>query len=167
MPGNDCDGSKDCADYGCRGVRNPNTGVICCQSDSDCPSKNNIKGKCDGPYGTDDPYTPGYTYTCYWKPCKSDDECVSGTYCYCGVCSPSFTSAGCDPGKCCDRGYGGTNVYQCVSKGTIRNIGSVSYLCDPPEWNSSDENSEIKKELKAEKNIFESILSFFYFFFQR
>jgi hypothetical protein len=45
MPGNDCDGSEDCGDYGCRGVQNPYTGVICCQSDSDCPSKNNIKGK--------------------------------------------------------------------------------------------------------------------------
>jgi hypothetical protein len=139
---------------------------FCC-SDNDCPAKNSIKGKCDSPppYGTDNPDTLGYTYTCYWKPCKSDDECVSGTYCYCGACSPTFTSAGCLSGECCDRGYGGTG--ECVSKGTIRNIGSVSYLCDPPEWNSSNGKSEIKNESKSEKNIFESILSFFYSFFQR
>jgi hypothetical protein len=164
---NDCDGVKDCADYDCKGVQNPNTGVICCQSDSDCPSKNNIKGKCDSPYGTDDPDTLGYTYTCYWKPCKSDSECVSGTYCYCGVCSSTFTSAGCDAGKCCNRGYGEGAPGSCVSGGTIYNSGSISYLCDPPEWNSGEENSDIKNESKAKKNIFESILSFFYSFFQR
>jgi hypothetical protein len=61
----------------------------------------------------------------------------------------------------------GTDVGQCVSNGTIRNIASISYLCDPPEWNSNEGNSEMKKELKAEKNVFESILSFFYPFFQR
>jgi len=159
---NDCDGDKDCADLGCKGVQNPNTGVRCCQSDSDCPPQNNTKGKCD----TTGEIT-GTPYTCYWRPCKSDDECIPGTYCYCGVCSSTFTSAGCRSGYCCDRGYGGTGVGQCVSKGTIRNIGSVSYLCDPPEWNSGEENPEIKNESKARKNIFESILSFFYLFFQR
>jgi hypothetical protein len=167
---NDCDGLKDCRDPGCKGVQNPDTGTVCCQSNSDCPSKNNTKGKCDSPFGTDNPETPGYTYTCYWLPCASDDECVSGTYCYCGICSSTFTSAGCLSGECCDRGYGGTVIGQCVSKGTIRNIGSVSYLCDPPEWNSGEENPEIKNESnesKDKKNIFESILSFFYSFFQR
>jgi hypothetical protein len=132
---------------------------FCC-SNNDCPSKNDIKGKCDSPYGTDNPDTPGYTYTCYLRPCKSDGDCVSGTYCYCGVCSPTFTSAGCDSGKCCNRGYGEGVPGSCVSKGTIYNSGSISYLCDPPEWNSNYES-------KSEKNIFEFILSFFYSFFQR
>jgi hypothetical protein len=162
---NDCDGYKDCADPGCKGVQNPNTGTICCQSDSDCPSKNNIKGKCRSPQGSGG---PPYDYTCVWpQTCQQDSECVSGAYCYCGVCSYSFTSAGCPNGQCCDRGYGGTSIGQCVSKGTIRNIASISYLCDPPEWNSGEENPEIKNESKDKKNIFESILSFFYSFFQR
>jgi hypothetical protein len=30
----------------------------------------------------------------------------------------------------CDRGYGGTGISQCVSKGIIRNLASDSYLCD-------------------------------------
>jgi hypothetical protein len=162
MPGNDCDGSKDCGDYSCRGVQNPNTGVICCQSDSDCPPRNNIKGKCDTTGAvTNKPYT------CYWPKCSQDSDCVSGTYCYCGACSSSFTSEGCPSGQCCDRNYGGTGVGQCVIAGTIKNIGSVSYLCDPPEWNSGEENLEIKSESKDKKNVFESILSFFYSFFQR
>jgi hypothetical protein len=99
-----------------------------CLYDSDCPAKNNVKGKCDSPDGTDNPDTPGYTYTCYWKPCKSDDECVSGTYCYCGACSSSYTSVGCSSG-CCNRGYGGTGIGQCVSSGTIYNNQTASYLC--------------------------------------
>jgi hypothetical protein len=131
-------------------MQNPNTGAICCQSYSDCPANDGIEGKCDSPYGTDNPKTPGYTYTCYWKPCKFDDKCVSGTYCYHGVCNSTFTSAGCPDRQCCNRGYGGSGVGQCVSRGTIKNIGYASYLCDPPEWNSNEENSEIKSESKTE-----------------
>jgi hypothetical protein len=100
-----------------------------CLKDSDCLPNDSIKGKCDSPFGTDNPDTLGYTYTCYWKPCKSDDECVSGTYCYCGYCSSSFTSAGCPAGQCCNRRYGGSEPGSCVSAGTI----SGSYICDPPE----------------------------------
>ena len=47
---NDCDGLKDCADPGCKGVRNPDTGVKCCQNSSDCPSynsTNHLKMYCD------------------------------------------------------------------------------------------------------------------------
>jgi hypothetical protein len=127
---------------------------FCC-SNEDCPSQDNIKGICD---------TTGAVtqkpYTCYWPKCTQDSDCVSGTYCYCGSCSSTFTSAGCPTGQCCDKGYGGSGIGQCVKAGTIKNIGSVSYLCDPPEWNSNHES-------KFEKNVFESILSFFYSFFQR
>jgi hypothetical protein len=74
MPGNDCDGSKDCGDYGCRGVKNPNTGVICCQSNSDCPSynsTNHLKMYCDTK-----------THTCQTKTsCVDNTECEDNWCC--------------------------------------------------------------------------------------
>jgi hypothetical protein len=53
-------------------------------------------------------------------PCKSDPDCVSGSYCYCGNCSSSFTSAGCPNGQCCNRGYFGSSVGQCENSGTTK-----------------------------------------------
>jgi hypothetical protein len=126
-----------------------------CLYDSDCPAQNNIKGKCKP------------DHTCYWEPCGKDSDCVSGTYCYCGACSSSFTSAGCPDGQCCNKGYGGSGIGECKNKGTIYNSGSVSYICDPPEWNSSERSLKIKNETKGEKNVFELILSFISYFFQR
>jgi len=45
---NDCDDKKDCADDGCRGVKNPETGEICCQTNDDCPIRYGVKGVVDG-----------------------------------------------------------------------------------------------------------------------
>jgi hypothetical protein len=89
--------------------------VTCCQTASDCPSSNNIKGKC-------------VSNTCQWSSCTSDSDCVSGYYCYCGgnACYSSFTSAQCSFGYCCNRGYGGSGIGSCVYIGTIYNN---AFLC--------------------------------------
>ena len=90
---NDCDGLKDCADPGCKGVRNPDTGVKCCQTDSDCPSynsTNHLKMYCDTS-----------THTCQTiSKCTTNDQCEGGW--------------------CCDDK---TPSYQCVYKGTIISSG--------------------------------------------
>jgi hypothetical protein len=139
-------GYKKCVVYSC------GRGKCECDTADDCLPQNNVKGKCDTS-----------KHTCYWEPCTGDSDCVSGTYCYCGACSSGFTSAGCLDGQCCNRGYGGGAPGSCVSSGTI----SGSYLCDPPEWNFNERDLEIKNESKTEKNVIGSILSFFYYFFQR
>jgi len=128
---------------------------FCC-SDADCPPKDNIKGKC-------------VNYRCEWPRCVRDEGCVSGTRCYCGVCSSTHTSAGCPSGQCCDRDYGGTEPGSCVGKGTIRNIGGKSYLCDPPFENlesiDSEKNSSYITKLKA---LYSSVVNFLsHFFTQR
>jgi len=106
-----------------------NSGLYCCSdgkchqccSDANCPANDqNVKGKCD----TSGSVT-GTPYTCYWYPCGSDSDCVSGTYCYCGNCSSSFTSSGCDSNQCCNRGYGGSGIGKCVPAGTTYS----NYLC--------------------------------------
>ena len=55
-----------------------------------------------------------------WQKCFDgyDNDCPSGQKCYCGVCSATFTSAGCDENECCNREYGGTGVGECVDEGT-------------------------------------------------
>ncbi|MEM3449297.1 MAG: hypothetical protein QXP38_10565 [Nitrososphaerota archaeon] len=111
-----------------------------CYTDEDCLPKNNIKGKCDSPDGTDNPETSGYTYTCYWKPCSSNAECVDG---YCCVTSAQDTNI--------------ANQGKCVSRGIYSN--NHTWLCDPPEWNFEKENSS--------RNIFELILNFFSHFFSQ
>ena len=104
------------------------------------------------------------------KRCTKDEDCVSGTYCYCGACSPTHTSAGCTAEQCCDRDYGGTGTGSCVGKGTIRNIGGISYLCDPPFENLESIDSEEKNlsyiaKLKA---LYSSVVNFLsHFFTQR
>jgi len=117
----------------------------CCQSDADCPSKDNIKGKCDSPYGTDNPETSGYTYTCYWKPCSSNAECVDG---YCCDKDPAIADA--------DKGSGTCNWGPSSSSRIYKN----KYLCDPPEWN-------VNNQATSYQNVFELILNFFSHFFQR
>ena len=139
---------------------------FCC-SDADCPVKNNIKGKCRSPQGTGG--TP-YDYRCVWPKCEQDSDCVSGTKCYCGACSSTHTSAGCPAGQCCDRDYGGSGIGSCVGKGTIRNIGGKSYLCDPPFENlesidSKEKNLNYITKLKA---LYSSVVNFLsHFFTQR
>jgi len=162
---NDCDDNKDCKDPQCAGKRKEGTTEICCQYDSDCPPQNNIKGKCDSPLGSDNPDTAGYTYRCYWKPCARDADCVPGTYCYCGVCSSTHTSAGCPAGQCCNKGYGYFDIGsgECVDKGTIYNSDGVSYLCDPPQEDLSKNNQKFSLEAKI-KEIYHSVLSFLAYF---
>jgi hypothetical protein len=98
---NDCDGKTDCADPGCAKVKNQDTGVICCQSDSDCPSynpTNHLKMYCD----------PN-THTCKTiRSCSSNDQC--------------------DNGWCCDTI---TGARDCKARGTTLSSGGKSYLCDP------------------------------------
>jgi len=110
---NDCDGKRDCVDDRCRRVKNPETGDVCCQTDDDCPIRYNVKGKC-------------VDNICKWERCRTDNDCPSGQKCYCGVCSATFTSAGCDENECCNREYGGTGVGDCVNEGHTYNN---KYLC--------------------------------------
>jgi len=112
---------------------------ICCKYDSDCPVKDNVKGKCDSPSGTDNPDTSGYTYTCYWKPCKYNSDCVDNSCCVADPNGPDTTQS------------------ICVSQGIYS--ANPKYLCDPPEWH-------IDTQTKTQ-NILEVILDFFSYFFQR
>ena len=143
MPSNDCDGSKDCADYGCKGVRNPNTGTICCQSDSDCPGYDpttHTKLVCECPDSNKCSIT-GSSYTCKSKPsCSSNSEC--------------------DNGWCCDTITGAKN---CTSKGTILSSGGVSYICDPPEGFINSSNESTNKKL----TLLDLLINSFYYFFIR
>ena len=118
---------------------------ICCKYDSDCPAKDNVKGKCDSPSGTDNPDTPGYTYTCYWKPCSKNDECVDNSCC---DKDPAIPAA--------DQGSGTCNWGPSSSSRIYKN----KYLCDPPEW-----SSDVKTT--SNKDILEVIFAFFSHFFQR
>jgi hypothetical protein len=114
-----------------------------CLYDSDCPAKDNVKGKCDSPSGTDNPDTSGYTYTCYWKPCSKNEDCVDNSCC---VTSSQDSQA---------------NQGKCVGQGIYSN--NPKWLCDPPNgWASN----RIEPETKT-KNILELILDFFSHFFQR
>jgi hypothetical protein len=98
---NDCDGKTDCADSDCAGVKNPNTGVICCQSNSDCPAydpNTHLKMYCDPD-----------THTCQTiKSCADNTEC--------------------EDNWCCDTITGARN---CKARGTTLSSGGKSYLCDP------------------------------------
>jgi hypothetical protein len=114
---------------------------LCCKFDSDCPAKNNIKGKCDSPSGTGH-VSGSYTYTCVWPPCSKNDECVDNSCC---TADPTL------PAECKD--ISGV----CVNQGNLR--CNNKYLCDPPEWH-------VDTQTKTQ-NIFEVILDFFSHFFQR
>ena len=87
----------------------------------DCPVRYGENGKCDSPSGKDNPKTtnPQYTHTCWWKEkYYSDAECPSGQKCYCGVCSETFTSEGCDENKYCNREYENRKeIGECVDEG--------------------------------------------------
>lgn len=81
------------------------------------------------------------THTCEWPPCDRNDECVDG---YCCVTSAQDTNI--------------TNQGKCVSGGIYSN--NHTWLCDPPEWNANNQAT-------SSQNVFELILSFFSYFFQR
>ncbi len=86
------------------------------------------------------------------------------------VCSSTHTSAGCPAGQCCDRDYGGAEPGSCVGKGTIRNTGGKSYLCDPPFENLESTDSEEKNpsHMAKLKNLYSSVVNFLsHFFTQR
>jgi hypothetical protein len=143
VSGNDCDGSKDCGDYGCRGVQNPNTGVICCRSDSDCPSynsTNHLKMYCD----TDEHICK--TIERYGK----NDEC-EGNWC-------------CDKDPKLPSGCQGSG--SCVGKGKI--VCNNQYICDPPEgFINSDENTNTNTQANKKLTLFDLLTNPFYYFFIR
>lgn len=73
-----------------------------CITDGDCPAKNNIKGKCDTS-----------TNTCYWPPCRMNEDCVAGACCV----TP-------------DQDTNVANQGKCVSQGIYSN--NPKWLCGPP-----------------------------------
>jgi len=119
---NDCDGAKDCADTYCKGVKNPNTNVVCCQSDDDCKDANgkdrydpvsHTKIVCDSPSGSYEPKEN--TYTCQpLRSCSKAEDCED-TWC---CVTPNIDSNSANQGKCWQRG-----IY----------TNNPKYLCDPPE----------------------------------
>ena len=137
---NDCDGKIDCADPGCKGVRNPNTGTICCQNNSDCPSynsTNHLKMYCDT-----------RTHTCQTiQGCSSNDQCGDGW--------------------CCDKLVGGAG--NCKGEGTITSYGGRSYLCDPPEGfvNSSNEEINVNNQASKKLTLLDLLINPFSYFFKR
>jgi len=58
--------------------------------------------------------------------CSSNDDCSSGLECYCGVCWDRWTNGRCGSNECCNKGYGGSGIGNCVPAGTIY---SNYYLC--------------------------------------
>lgn len=108
--------------------------VECCV-DADCASKDNRIGKCCSPGGT--ACSSGYDYKCKWGPCTYNSDC--------------------DSGYCCEKAaYSGAAITirplnGCVGRGTIKNN---KYLCDPPEWSSTESSAQ-------KFNIFDSAFSYF------
>lgn len=134
---NDNDGFTDCKDPDCAG-KNTTNDLICCQSDDDCPAKNNTLGKCDT---TGD--ITGTAYTCYWPKCKKNSDCVDNA-----CCDRDSTIADTDKGS-----------GACYSKG--KNYKN-KYLCDPPGWNAeSMSKTKSKMQTRTTQNVFDIILNFF------
>ncbi len=86
---NDCDGYKDCADPGCVGKTDPNTGVTCCQTASDCPA-----------------CSSGVQPVCENNKCKCYENC-GGQY------------PPCDSNHCCTYDIDKSKPGTCVSPPTI------------------------------------------------
>jgi hypothetical protein len=120
----DVDGLPNCKDPDCAGKEGPG-GVICCQSNSDCPSynsTNHLKMYCDSD-----------THTCRTKPsCLLPEDCEDN---WCCDKDPSL------PSSCRLSG-------SCVAKGTL--MCNNQYICDPPEGfvSSSSENANIQTSKK-------------------
>jgi hypothetical protein len=103
----------DCARVGTNGNVRCIDGKCGCLYDSDCPSRDGRKGRCDPT-----------THTCKWDPCRENSDCDAG---YC----------------CEKAAYSGASItinppYGCVSQGTIKDN---KYLCDPPEWNGASKQT--------------------------
>jgi len=153
MPGNDCDGSKDRGDYGCIGLQNTNTGVICCQSDSNCSGYDpttHTKYVCECPDSSKCNIT-GSSYTCKPKPsCKNNTECDTG---WCCNADPKLP-AGCRQ-----------LIGSCVAKGTP--MCNNQYICDPPEGfvSSSSENANHQSSKKL--TLLDLLINPFSYFFKR
>jgi len=134
---NDCDGLVDCADPDCARVKNPNTGVICCQSDSDCPA-----------------YDPNTYLKMYCDSdtliCKTIEKCVDNIEC--------------ENKWCCDKLVGGEG--NCKQKGTITSYSGRSYICDPPEGFVNSSNEEINTNNQANKKLtlFDLLINPFFIF---
>jgi hypothetical protein len=138
---NDCDGLKDCVDPACKGVRNPDTGVKCCQSDSDCPSYNSTNHL--------KMYCHTRTHTCQTiGRCGKNDECEDGWCCY-------------------SQDYGGSGT--CKQKGEIISYGGKSYICDPPEGFISSSSEEINTNNQANKKLtlLDLLINPFSYFFKK
>ena len=148
---NDCDGYTDCADYECKGVQNPNTGTICCQSDSDCPGYDpttHTKLVCECPDSSKCNII-GSSYTCKPKPsCLLNSDCDSGWCCY-------------------SRDYGGSGT--CEQKGKIISYGGKSYICDPPEGfvSSSNENIKTTDQVNKRLTLLDLLIHPFFYFLKR
>ncbi|MBS7631676.1 hypothetical protein KEJ47_08960 [Candidatus Bathyarchaeota archaeon] len=79
--------------------------------------------------------------------CCSDADCTSKDNrvgkCASNVCQwgPCFANSDCSSGYCCEQVVGSITIgYGCVSKGTIKDS---KYLCDPPEWTSTESEKSI------------------------
>ncbi|MCC5994733.1 MAG: hypothetical protein LM587_04065 [Candidatus Aenigmarchaeota archaeon] len=142
MSGNDCDGSKDRGDYGCIGLQNTNTGVICCQSDSNCSG-----------------YDPT-THTKYVCECPDSSKCniIGSSY----TCKPKGSCSApsdCEDTWCCyTPDIGGDRT--CQKQGTIKSYQGKSYLCDPPEGFISAANKQLTLlDFLLKFNLFSKVFS--------
>ena len=127
---NDCDGLVDCADPDCAKVQNPNTGVICCQSDSDCSG-----------------YDPT-THTKYVCECLDSTKCnITGSSYTCKSLQHCYTNIDCEGGWCCDRDPSLPDECKgegsCVKKGSTTTKCNNRYLCDPPNELVSFSNKKV------------------------
>ena len=132
---NDCDGLKDCADPGCKGVRNPDTGTICCQNNSNCPGYNST------------------THTKLVCECLDSSKCnITGSSYTCKPKERCLSNSDCDSGWCCYfQYYGGTGT--CEPKGKIISYEGKSYICDPPEGFVNSSNEEVNTNTQANKKL--------------
>lgn len=77
--------------------------------------------------------TASTSITINWIECNSDNNCPSGSKCYCGYCSTSWVNHMCGSTSCCNKEY----EYTDSGKGVCRGMGysfvrnNISYICAP------------------------------------